>query len=94
LIAERDVATEVRVPVIPGITDAEENLDAIGSFLASLPRVPDVTLLPHHRIAMDKFARFGMTCRMPDVERPSCEELNAAAERLRAVDLTVNVPSS
>jgi len=94
LLAELAVPTEVRVPIIPGITDAEDNLDAIGRFLASLPRVPDVTLLPHHRIAMDKFARFGMTCRMPDVERPSCEELDAAAERLRAVGLTVNVPSN
>ncbi len=90
VIAGLGVPVEVRVPVVPGITDTHANLAAMGAFLASLPAPPPVTLLPHHGMGMGKFARFGMKCLLPEVERPSSADMGAAAKQLASFGLAVN----
>jgi pyruvate formate lyase activating enzyme len=62
----------VRIPLIPGINDDEENLRAMGEFLASLSASPPVELLPYHNIAAAKYAglgrEYGLTILSPDTE--------------------------
>lgn len=53
----RDIA--IRVPLIPGLNDDEENLRKTAEFVSSLKRVPCVHLLPYHEIGVDKHARLG-----------------------------------
>jgi pyruvate formate lyase activating enzyme len=46
----------VRIPVIPGYTDTEENLKAIGSYVAGIdPRIP-IELVNFNPLARDKYA--------------------------------------
>jgi pyruvate formate lyase activating enzyme len=61
----------LRVPVIPGINDDEENLRAMRTFAADLPHLERVDLLPYHRIGRDKYQRLGKPCPMPETEPPS-----------------------
>jgi pyruvate formate lyase activating enzyme len=61
----------LRLPIIPGINDDEENLRAMGAFAADLPRLERVDLLPYHRIGRDKYQRLGKPCPMPETEPPS-----------------------
>ncbi len=75
---------EIRLPVIPGITDTDENVSAAAAFVASLPERPRVRLLGHHRAAMSKYARLGMAQRLGEVADPSPARLEALAARLRA----------
>ena len=49
----------IRIPVIPGVNDDEQDLRLVGGFLASLPRLPAVELLPYHNIAEAKYAGLG-----------------------------------
>jgi len=80
----------VRFPVIPGVTDDRENLDALGRLVSSLANNRTVHLLPFHRTASDKYAR---------LERPwshaglalSPEALDAAAAVLAGHGLNVSV---
>jgi len=51
----------VRVPLIPGITDSNENLSAIARTLRGLPGLLQVDLLPYNRAAGGKYAALGMT---------------------------------
>ena len=46
-LAEHDVATQVRVPLIPGITDTEENLRGVFSFMREAG-LGSVSLLPYN----------------------------------------------
>ena len=46
-----------RVPLIPGITDTEENLQAIAAFIGSEP----IELLPYNDLAPAKYAAVGRT---------------------------------
>ncbi len=47
----------VRVPIIPGCTDGTEDLESIARFVASIPSIQQVNLLPYHRIGTAKRAR-------------------------------------
>jgi pyruvate formate lyase activating enzyme len=81
-------AIRIRLPVIPGVTDDRENLDALGRLVASLERTRAVDLLPFHRTASDKYARLDRTWRHADLA-PSPETVEEAAAILRGHGLDV-----
>jgi pyruvate formate lyase activating enzyme len=80
----------VRIPVIPGINDDVVNLDASLSFLSELG-LRDVTLLPYHRIATDKYSRLGIEYSLAGVEPPSSEHMQQIAERFRDKGFAVHI---
>ena len=49
----------VRVPVIPGVNDSEEELDAIRRQCSGVEKVE---LLPYHGLGEHKYAALGRTC--------------------------------
>jgi pyruvate formate lyase activating enzyme len=51
----------IRVPLIPGISDTEENLGAIAALLEKKGGLQKVELLPYHKTAGAKYAMAGMT---------------------------------
>lgn len=59
VLADSDREVLIRVPVIPGFTDGEENLKGIASFLASLSRRLPVELMNFNPLARDKFRVLG-----------------------------------
>jgi pyruvate formate lyase activating enzyme len=72
----------LRLPIIPGINDDEENLRAMGAFAADLPHLERVDLLPYHRIGRDKYQRLGKPCPMPETEPPSEARMDEIAQIL------------
>jgi pyruvate formate lyase activating enzyme len=91
MLASMGKNTRIRIPVIPSVTDAEGNFDAIGRFVSSLPNPPHVTLLPHHSSAMGKYNRFDMNNRLPDdIGDPTREQLGAIASKLTQYGLGVS----
>ncbi len=73
----------LRVPIIPGINDDEENLRAIAAFAADLPHLERVDLLPYHRIGRDKYRRLGRPCLMPETDPPSEARMDEIARMLK-----------
>ncbi len=63
--------TVIRFPVIPGITDEEENVRRMAEFLRSLGAIDRIDLLPFHKIADAKYRRLDQENRMNGVEPPS-----------------------
>ncbi len=59
-LCERQHQVEVRIPVIPSVTDDTGNIEAAGEFLCSLAAPPAVRLLPFHPTALEKYERFAM----------------------------------
>jgi pyruvate formate lyase activating enzyme len=81
----------LRVPIIPGVNDDEENLRQMGGFAADLPSLERIDLLPYHRIGRDKYQRLGRTCPMPETDPPSQARLVAIAEVLGEFQLPVSL---
>ena len=74
---------EIRMPLVPGFNDEEENLEAAGRFLAGLKPLRGVRLLPYHSFGRSKYRAVGHPDTMPDVASPSSEQLAHAADILR-----------
>jgi pyruvate formate lyase activating enzyme len=64
----------VRIPLIPGITDTNENMDGLVHLLKGQEAVKRVDLLPYHAISLSKYQRFGMPFRMDEALRSDQEK--------------------
>ena len=81
-----------RLPMIPGITDTEENLDSLIYFLGQ--RRSDlelISLLPYNRLGEDKFARFGLDYGPGTLKTQTPEEMRGIAGRFEAAGLNVRI---
>lgn len=72
----------VRIPLIPGVNDDEENLGAAGAFLAGLPLPPPVELLAYHNIAEAKYAGLGLAYGLAQVRPPDAAHMKRCAAML------------
>ena len=80
---------EIRIPIIPGITDTVANIRAAKDFLRSLSRAPAVRILAHHPAAMSKYGRFGLEQKLADIAPPTDGRMSAIAAELREAGLDV-----
>ena len=60
----------LRVPLINGITDSEENICAIVEMAQSLPNIQRIDLLPYHDAARLKYQRLGLEYQLPSGSTP------------------------
>jgi pyruvate formate lyase activating enzyme len=71
ILAASGVPYIVRVPLIPGVTDTDENLVSIAHTVRGLPGLERVELLPYNRAAGAKYTAAGMEFKPDyDEERP------------------------
>jgi pyruvate formate lyase activating enzyme len=81
----------LRVPIIPGVNDDEENIGQVGAFAAALPHLQRVDILPYHQIAVDKYDRLERVYGLREIRPPGDETMDSVAELLRRFDLTVKI---
>lgn len=81
----------VRVPVIPGFNDTEDEISAIASFAASLSGVKEMNLLPYHRLGYDKYVGLGREYKMGDVPPPSRDKMMSLRSVAEKSGLKVNI---
>lgn len=74
-LAQEDVDIIVRIPVVPGINDTDENMLATAEFLTSFPRLQYVEMLPFHDLGVDKYASLGKSNETAIFETPSEEQI-------------------
>ena len=81
----------LRVPVIPGVNDGEEDVCQIGRFAASLPDLCQVDLLPYHHTAVQKYERLHKTYRLPEAGPPSDGRMAEIARIMQGFGLAVKI---
>lgn len=90
-LAPRHNNIVIRIPVLPGINDDEENFNATGRFVTTLPGVRRVHILPYHRAGAEKYRRLGKTYSLPDLRPPDDDKMNDIAGILGRYGLIVQV---
>lgn len=90
-LASSGIPFAVRLPLIPGVNDDDENLQATGAFLSALESPPPVDILPYHRFGVGKYARLGLSYKLAEVQTPSEDGVREAVDRLRGFGLRVLV---
>jgi pyruvate formate lyase activating enzyme len=82
-LADYGIPVEIRMPVIPGLNDAETEFHAAGKLLQEIKTVQSVKLLAYHSMAREKYHAAGLRDTMPDVPPPGAELLKKRAEILQ-----------
>lgn len=88
-LAATGAAIQLRVALIPGQNDDEDNLRATAAFAAALPGVRGLSLLPYHAAARDKYGRLGLPYSLAETAAPSETALDDAEKILSASGLPV-----
>lgn len=65
----------IRIPVIPGFNDTEQEIREIAAFTRKLGNVKRLHLLPYHRLGQDKYEGLGRPYLMGNVEPPESEQM-------------------
>ncbi len=73
----------VRIPIIPGINDAEGELEQTGRFCSGLQRLKHIQLLPYHRLGTETYKRLKRPYVLADVPLPSAEHMSECRDILR-----------
>ena len=78
----------IRVPVIPGFNDTEEEIRQIAAYTATLPNVRRMHLLPYHRLGQDKYTGLNREYLMGDVKPPTNEHMQ---KLLKVAEMTSGI---
>ena len=78
----------VRFVLVPGLTDAPENVESVADIVARWPNVERVEVLPFHNMGADKWRELGMNYRLADTKPPTAESLAATREIFRSRGIT------
>lgn len=73
----------IRLPFIPGWNDSADEWKAKGQFLAALPRVDRVEIMPYHDTGKSKYAALDMRYRAEDCLMPSHDQTSAVEKLLQ-----------
>ncbi len=81
----------IRVPLVPGITDGDDNLTRIVRFAASLHALEGIDLLPFHRIGSAKYRRLGLTDPMAATAPPDSQRVASIKHKFESAGFTVSI---
>ena len=81
----------IRVPLIPGITDGDDNLTQIVRFASNLKAIQGIDLLPFHRIGSEKYRRLGLTDPMAGTTPPAPERVASIKHKFESAGFTVSI---
>ena len=88
-LAERGIETWIRFVLVPGLTDSEENVEAVAQIVEKWPNVSRVEVLPFHQMGRDKWKTLGLKYELNDTQPPGKELIERTREIFRSHGLTV-----
>lgn len=73
----------LRYVLVPGLSDFEEDLHALGTHFKDYKMIQRVELLPYHRLGVHKYESLGWDYKLKDTKENTPEQLNRAEGILR-----------
>lgn len=74
----------IRHVLVPGLSDFDEDLDALAEFINTLSNVQKVEVLPYHTLGKFKWENLGLKYSLEDTAPPSAERIDNAQRILGA----------
>jgi pyruvate formate lyase activating enzyme len=79
----------LRRVLLPGINDSSAELDALAEYALSLDFLPEIELIPYHRLGVHKWEELGMRYPLARLPVPTRAQWRRAAEQLTKRGLVV-----
>jgi pyruvate formate lyase activating enzyme len=93
LIMESGKDVMVRVPVIPGYNEDNENIVKVRQFLSAtkVRSLKKINLLPFHKIGSSKYKKFNIPYMMGNIEEPTKEKMRELKEYFMETGIKVKI---
>ncbi|MFC1740430.1 glycyl-radical enzyme activating protein [Pseudomonadota bacterium] len=83
---------QIRIPLIKGVNDDDENIEATAGFVANLPGPKrEVNLLPYHNVGEGKFTKLGRNFQAGAMAEPDKDDLARVVSKFSDHGLTASV---
>lgn len=79
-LQEQGIDTWIRHVIVPGLTDNDEYLEELASYISKYTVVKKVELLPYHVMGVNKYEQLGLEYKLKEVPALSKERLEVAKE--------------
>jgi pyruvate formate lyase activating enzyme len=91
ILAENAQKVNIRIPLIAGVNDDDENIGRTAEFLRSLKIITRISLLPYHNLAEDKYRRLDREKAHKTFAAPSSQRLEQIKAKLEGSGFTVAI---
>ena len=91
LLAHSGAQVALRLPLIPGMNDDEENVRRTGLLAASLPGIRSIDVLPYHASARGKYAKLGQPYPGESIKKSDPDNVDRAVDILQHCGLEVRI---
>ncbi len=83
-LADHGITMWIRFVLVPDLTDAWDNVEAVADYVATLPTVARVEVLPFHQMGQDKWEALGMRYELGDTRPPTPDLVERVRGQFRA----------
>ena len=90
-LSEQKAAVRLRFPLIPRMTDTDENIDGIIAFLKENTIYRDIHILPFHKAGEGKYEVLNIINYMKDIQPPSDERVVKVKEQFESNGFSVTL---
>jgi pyruvate formate lyase activating enzyme len=90
-LSEAGESIQLRMAIIPGINDDEENIRLTAEFAAALPQIRGISLLPFHNTAQEKYGNLGLDYGLSGVQAPDEARMQEIGRLLAGYGLDVSL---
>jgi len=90
-LAQAGKAIVIRVPVVPGFNDGDENIAGTADFVKSLPGVSRIDILPYNRGGLEKSVRLADEMNLMQTQTPDDGTMDRIAETFRGYGFEVKI---
>jgi pyruvate formate lyase activating enzyme len=91
LVVKKGVPVVIRVPLIPGYNNSDENLKALAKTVSEIAKNATVNILPYHRYGANKYRMIDLTYQLDDVKELTEEELAHAKDIIESYGLKCDI---
>lgn len=81
----------LRIPIVPNITDTNDNLEEMIEFISSLKNIRSINLLPYHKSAENKYAKMNIENKLSHIITPTAYEMNSVKNKFETLNLPVKI---
>jgi pyruvate formate lyase activating enzyme len=81
---------DIRIPLIPDINDSPEDIGQIADLMKSL-RLKTVSLLPFHKLGLEKYAKLALEGKMTDIHPPSQDQIASLGQIFQKKNIKVTI---
>ena len=86
-----DIPLIIRVPVIPGYNDSDENIASAVKFVRRLKEVQRIELLPYHKLGVSKYTALIRDYPLADLEPPDEAHIHHLEEIVKSYGIQVQI---